>query len=156
FGETQVGQSKALAAVERLRSQNSHVNFRRYPVRLTALNAIDVVREYDVVLDGTDNFPTRYLLNDACVLLTTPLVYGSILTFEGQVSVFNYFRDGSYSPNYRDLFPVPPDPASVPDCSSAGVLGVLPGIIGCLQANEAIKIITGIGDPLSDKLLIID
>ncbi len=156
FGETQVGQSKALAAVERLRSQNSHVDFRSYPVRLTALNAIDVVREYDVVIDGTDNFPTRYLLNDACVLLNKPLIYGSILTFEGQVSVFNYFRDGSYSPNYRDLFPVPPDPASVPDCSSAGVLGVLPGIIGCLQANEAIKIVTGIGDPLSDKLLIID
>ncbi len=156
FNESQVGQLKAEAAASNLRQHNSGIIFQTYPVRLTAGNVEDVIRNYDVVVDGTDNFPTRYLLNDACVLLNKPLIYGSILTYEGQISVFNLFRNGKHSPNYRDLFPVPPDAASVPNCSSAGVLGVLPGIIGCLQANEAIKIVTGLGDPLSNRLLIID
>lgn len=156
FSEGQVGQLKAIAAASNLQEHNQGVKFETYPVRLTTGNVENVIRDYDVVVDGTDNFPTRYLLNDACVLLNKPLIYGSILEYEGQISVFNLSRNGNYSPNYRDLFPVPPDPASVPDCSSAGVLGVLPGIIGCLQANEAIKIITGLGDPLCNRLLIID
>ena len=156
FNENQVGEYKVVAAAERLKKQNSGILFKTYPIRLTALNVMDVIGEYDVVIDGTDNFPSRYLLNDACVLLNKPLVYGSILSYEGQISVFNLLRNGACSPNYRDLFPVPPDPDAVPDCSSAGVLGVLPGIVGCLQANEAIKIITGIGEPLCNRLLIID
>jgi sulfur-carrier protein adenylyltransferase/sulfurtransferase len=156
FREDQVGQLKAVAAAENLQAQNSGITFETFPFRLTAVNAGEVITPYDIVIDGTDNFPTRYLLNDACVLLNKPLIYGSILAFEGQLSVFNLFRNGSYSANYRDLFAIPPNPASIPDCSNAGVLGVLPGIIGCLQANEAIKIITGLGDPLSNRLLIID
>ena len=156
FGEGQVGRLKAIAAAESLRDRNSGINLQTYPVRLTAMNVMDVIRDYDIVVDGTDNFPTRYLLNDACVILNKPLVYGSILTYEEQVSVFNLYYNGSFSPNYRDLFPLPPDPAAVPDCSSAGVLGVLPGIVGCLQANEVIKIITGLGEPLCSRLLIID
>lgn len=157
FTTDNIGQNKAEAAASRLRQLNPLITFRTYPVRLTASGALDLIKEYDVVLDGTDNFPTRYLLNDACVLLGKPLVYASILRFEGQVAVFNLRKpDGTFSANYRDLFPVPPSPESVPNCEQAGVLGVLPGMIGCMQANEVIKILTGIGEPLADKLLLFD
>jgi sulfur-carrier protein adenylyltransferase/sulfurtransferase len=156
FNESDCGSNKALAAARHLASKNRYSSFTPYPVRISSSNALDIIRGYDVIVDGTDNFPTRYLLNDACVLLDKPLIYGSILTYEGQVSVFNLRDNGLHTANYRDLFPTPPDPDSVPNCEQAGVLGVLPGLIGCLQANEAIKIITGIGEPLTNKLLILD
>jgi adenylyltransferase/sulfurtransferase len=151
-----VGKNKAERATTRLRERNPLVEYRAITEKITAQNALSIVGEYDVVLDGTDNFSTRYLINDTCVLLDRPLVYGSILRFEGQIAVFNLRNGASFSSNYRDLFPVPPDPASVPNCEQAGVLGVLPGIIGSLQANEVIKIVTGIGEVLSDKLLLLD
>ena len=157
FNTSDDGKNKAKVAALRLKQLNPLVEINCYTDRITSANALDVIRPYDVVLDGTDNFATRYLLNDACVLLDKPLIYGSILRFEGQLAVFNLKRkDGSFSANYRDLFPVPPDPDTVPDCESAGVLGVLPGIIGSMQANEAIKIVTGTGEPLADKLVLID
>jgi len=152
-----IGQRKALVAVERLKKLNPQVSFQGYPIKITSENAMAVLEGYDLVVDGTDNFATRYLLNDACVLLNKVLIYGSILKFEGQVAVFNHLRkDGTRSANYRDLFPEPPSPESVPNCEQAGVIGVLPGIIGAMQANEVIKIVAGIGDPLADKLLIFD
>jgi len=157
FSMDDLGKNKADAAVARLERLNPSITTNSYAIRISSANAMDLIREYDVVIDGTDNFPTRYLLNDACVLLQKPLVYGSILQFEGQISVFNTKRNnGGFSTNYRDLFPIPPDPSSVPNCEEAGVLGILPGIIGTLQATEAIKLITGLGDPLRDKLLILD
>jgi adenylyltransferase/sulfurtransferase len=152
-----VGKNKADAASARLKLLNTFVHFVTYSDRLIADNALTIIKDYDIVIDGTDNFPTRYLLNDACVLLNKPLIYGSILKFEGQVSVFNLKLDsGKYSANYRDLFPEPPDAESVPNCSAAGVLGVLPGMIGSIQAAEAIKVITDVGEPLAGKLLILD
>lgn len=152
-----VGQSKAHSAVLRLKQSNPHVTFREFNERLTSQNAINYIKDFDVVVDGTDNFATRYLLNDACILLDKPLVYGSILRFEGHVSVFNFkMKNGERSTNYRDLFPLPPDPDSVPNCEEAGVLGVLPGMIGTIQANEVIKIINGVHEPLINTLLILD
>lgn len=157
FTTDDVGSNKAEAATARLQKLNPLIVIRAHTTRMTSANALDIIKDYDVVVDGTDNFPTRYLLNDACVLLDKPLVYGSILRFEGHVSVFNVKqKQGGRSTNYRDLFPEPPSPSSVPDCSEAGVLGILPGMIGTMQANEVIKIITGIGDILADKLLILD
>jgi adenylyltransferase/sulfurtransferase len=123
-----------------------------YETRLTSENALDIIRPYDIVVDGTDNFPTRYLVNDACVLLNKPNVYGSIFRFEGQATVFNY--EGG--PNYRDLYPEPPPPGMVPSCAEGGVLGVLCGIIGTLQATETVKIIIGQGNTLSGRLLLYD
>ena len=152
FGVSSLGKNKAIAAKERLEDLNPLIEIQVYPERLTTENAIELFSEYDLVVDGTDNFATRYLVNDACVLTDTPLVYGSIYRFEGQVSVFNY-KDG---PTYRCLFPDPPKPGSVPNCAQVGVLGVLPGLIGTHQANEALKIILGIGDILSGKLLMLD
>lgn len=152
-----LGLNKAEAAVKRLALLNSSVNFRAFVDRLTAENAMAIIEGYDLVIDGTDNFPTRYLINDACVLLNRPFIYGSILEFEGQAAVFNLRRPGGeFTVNYRDLFPEPPSPDTVPNCEQAGVIGVLPGLIGCIQANEAIKIITGLGEPLTDRLLILD
>jgi sulfur-carrier protein adenylyltransferase/sulfurtransferase len=157
YSENQVGKSKAQETVERLKSLNSEIRYESIPSKLTSTNALQIISGYDVVVDATDNFPTRYLLNDACVLLKKPLVHGSILQFEGQLSVFNFeYESGKRSSNYRDLFPVPPLPGSVPDCAQAGVLGVLPGIIGSMQALEVIKIITRVAQPLADKLLIWD
>jgi adenylyltransferase/sulfurtransferase len=152
-----VGKNKADAAAVRLKALNPVIEIEGHNVKVTSANTLDLLKDYDVVLDGSDNFPTRYLINDACVLLRKPLVYGSVLKFEGQVSVFNFQKpDKTFSANYRDLFPQPPSPESVPNCEQAGVLGVLPGTIGSLMANEVIKIITGIGKPLADKLLIFD
>ena len=125
--------------------------------RLTAENALGILRDYDVVADGTDNFPTRYLVNDACVLLGKINVYASVFQFEGQVAVFNHpDAGGERGPNYRDLYPAPPPPGLVPDCAEGGVLGVLPGIIGSMQASEVIKVITGVGEPLSGRLFLFD
>lgn len=152
-----VGRSKAHAARERLLALNPHIQVEVHETRLTSANALDIMARYDVVADGTDNFATRYLVNDACVMLGKPNVYASIFRFEGQVSVFNY-RDaeGKTGPNYRDLYPTPPPPGLVPNCAEAGVLGVLPGIIGSMQALEVIKIVTGIGEVLSGRFLVFD
>jgi sulfur-carrier protein adenylyltransferase/sulfurtransferase len=157
FSMDDLGKNKAEAAAVKLSKLNPLVEIDTYPTRISSSNALTLLGKYDVIIDGTDNFPTRYLLNDACVLLGKPLIYGSILRFEGQVAVFNLRNGlGGYTTNYRDLFPDPPDPDSVQNCEEAGVIGVLPGMIGTMQANEAIKIITGIGEPLSDKLLLLD
>ena len=152
FTTNDVGKNKATAAAERLTAMNPHIKMNVYPEKLTTQNALDIFSEYDIVVDGTDNFSTRYLVNDACVISGKPLVYGAIFKFEGQVSVFNY-EDG---PSYRCLFPDPPEAGTVPSCSEIGVIGVLPGLIGTQQANEAIKIILGIGNVLSGKLVIYD
>ena len=126
-------------------------------MQLTSKNALEIIKNYDAVADGTDNFPTRYLVNDACVLLGKPNIYASVFQFEGQVSVFNFTnRNGELGPNYRDLYPTPPPPGLVPNCAEGGVLGVLPGIIGSLQACETIKVSTGVGEPLSGRLFTFD
>lgn len=152
-----IGKLKTEAAILKLSKQNPFVKFNSYPVRLDNQNAIELFSKYDLIIDGTDNFATRYLVNDACVILNKPLIYGSIYKFEGQVSVLNYTdSSGQSGPTYRCLFPSPPLSGSIPNCSEIGVLGVLPGIIGTLQATEAIKIISGIGEPLSGKLLLFD
>ncbi|TRX59503.1 molybdopterin-synthase adenylyltransferase MoeB [Fulvivirga sp. M361] len=157
FSVNDIGRPKVEAAVERLKGLNPHITFNTYNVQLTSENALDIIKDYDLVADGTDNFPTRYLVNDACVILDKPNVYASIFRFDGQVSVFNYVNEkGERGPNYRDLFPAPPPPGLVPSCAEGGVIGVLPGIIGSLQANEVIKVITGIGDPLSGRLFLFD
>lgn len=149
-GTSWVGKPKIQSAKTRILEINPYCQVDLYETRLTSENALDIVKPYDIVVDGTDNFPTRYLVNDACVILGKPNVYGSILRFEGQASVFNY-EDG---PNYRDLFPEPPPPGMVPSCAEGGVLGILPGIIGLIQATEAVKIILGKGTTLSGRLLL--
>jgi adenylyltransferase/sulfurtransferase len=152
YGISDVGRPKLEAAVERLRDVNPHVELVPHPVRLTSENALDLFAPYDIIVDGSDNFPTRYLVNDACVLLGKPYVYGSIFRFEGQVSVFG----APGGPCYRCLFREPPPPGLVPSCAEGGVLGVLPGIIGTLQALETIKLILGRGDTLVGRLLLFD
>ncbi|MBL4643268.1 MAG: HesA/MoeB/ThiF family protein [Flavobacteriaceae bacterium] len=147
-----VGTSKVLAAVAHLSRLNPFVNFLTYQEKLTSKNAVELFEQFDIIVDGSDNFPTRYLCNDAAVLAKKPLVFGAIYKFEGQVSVFNY-RDG---PTYRCLYPNAPKPNEVLNCSEIGVLGVLPGIIGCLQANEVLKIICELGEVLRGKLLTFD
>jgi adenylyltransferase/sulfurtransferase len=157
FTVADVGRPKVEAAAERLRAQNPFVEFHVHNLRLTADNALDLIAQYDLVADGTDNFATRYLVNDACVLLGKTNVYASIFRFEGQAAVFNHLLpDGSRSPNYRDLFPEPPPPGLVPSCAEGGVIGVLPGILGSIQANEVIKVISGVGDPLAGRLFLFD
>ncbi|MBW4510831.1 MAG: molybdopterin-synthase adenylyltransferase MoeB [Scytonematopsis contorta HA4267-MV1] len=149
-GSSWVGKPKIESAKNRIHEINPHCQVDLYETRLSAENALDIMRPYDVIVDGTDNFPTRYLTNDACVLLGKPNVYGSIFRFEGQATVFNY-QDG---PNYRDLYPEPPPPGMVPSCAEGGVLGVLCGIIGSIQATETIKIILGSKTTLSGRLLL--
>ncbi|MEP7259512.1 MAG: molybdopterin-synthase adenylyltransferase MoeB, partial [Flavitalea sp.] len=157
FGVESVGKPKVEAAKQRLLSLNPNININIYNTHLNSSNALDIIRDYDVVADGTDNFPTRYLVNDACLLLDKPNVYASIFQFDGQVSVFNYVdRNGFRGPNYRDLYPTPPPPGLVPSCAEGGVLGVLPGIIGSLQASEVIKVITGVGETLSGRFFTFD
>jgi sulfur-carrier protein adenylyltransferase/sulfurtransferase len=151
-GTADLGRPKLDSAADRIADVNPHVRVERHPVRLTSANAREIVRGYDVVLDGSDNFPTRYLVNDACVLEGKPCVYGAILRWEGQASVFGA-PDG---PCYRCLFAEPPPPGMVPSCAEAGVLGVLPGIIGCVQALEAVKLVLGVGEPLVGRLLLFD
>ena len=157
FVSGDVGSPKSAKAKERLADLNPHVKIETHQCVLNADNAIEILSRYDVIIDGSDNLPTRYLVNDACVLLQKTLIYGAIFQFEGQVSVFNQLlEDGSRGPNYRDLFPEPPPPEMVPSCSVGGVLGVLPGIIGSMQANETIKVLAGIGKTLSGRLMIFD
>lgn len=157
FTTADVGRPKVEAAKDRLEAQNPHIEIVTFNVMLTSENALDIIKDYDVVADGTDNFPTRYLVNDACVLLGKTNVYASIFRFEGQASVFNYKNeDGTYGPNYRDLFPAPPPPGLVPSCAEGGVIGVLPGILGSIQANEVIKVVSGVGDPLVGRLFLFD
>ncbi len=151
-GSSWVGKPKIESAKARILEINPHCQVDLYETALTSENALEIIAGYDIVCDGTDNFPTRYLVNDACVLLDKPNVYGSIFRFEGQATVFN-FQGG---PNYRDLFPEPPPPGMVPSCAEGGVVGVLPGIIGMIQATEAVKLITGIGTSLSGRLLLFD
>ena len=152
YTATDVGRPKLAVAAARLRAMNPHVNIVEHATRFSAENAASLVTAYDLVVDGTDNFATRYLVNDACVLNRRPNVYGSIFRFEGQVSVFA--TEGG--PCYRCLHPDPPPPGLIPNCAEAGVLGVLPGIIGTIQANEAIKLVLGIGEPLIGRFLIFD
>ncbi|MCB0397859.1 MAG: molybdopterin-synthase adenylyltransferase MoeB [Flavobacteriales bacterium] len=159
FDVKDVGRPKVEAARDRILGINPHITVHTYNTQFHSSNALDIIRDkdYDIVADGTDNFPTRYLVNDACVIAGKVNVYGSIFRFDGQVAVFNYTdKDGVIGPNYRDLFPTPPPPGLVPSCAEGGVLGVLPGIIGSLQANEVIKVITGLGDVLSGKLYLFD
>jgi sulfur-carrier protein adenylyltransferase/sulfurtransferase len=156
FKTSDVGKNKAEAACQRLKELNPLVNFISISEKITANNIGTILKDFSMVIDGSDNFPTRYLVNDACILSGKPLVYGSVLAFEGQVSVFNVNTGTGYGCNYRDLFPIPPAAEQVPNCEQAGVLGVLPGLIGTLQATEAIKLITGIGEVLQDKLLLVD
>ncbi|MDH6098335.1 molybdopterin-synthase adenylyltransferase MoeB [Anabaenopsis sp. FSS-46] len=149
-GTSWVGKPKIESAKNRIHEINPYCQVDLYETRLSSENAIDIMQPYDIVVDGTDNFPTRYLVNDACVLLNKPNVYGSIFRFEGQATVFNY--EGG--PNYRDLYPEPPPPGMVPSCAEGGVLGILPGMIGIIQATETVKIITGQGNTLSGRLLL--
>ena len=152
YSSLSVNYAKVDETENRLKDLNPFVKINKYPTRLTSKNALEIIKDYDIVIDGTDNFPTRYLVNDACVMLNKPFVYGAIHRFEGQVAVFNY----QGSATYRDLFPSPPPPEQAPNCAEAGVLGVLPGIIGSMQALEAIKVIAEIGEPLAGKLLVLD
>ena len=149
-GTSWVGKPKVESAKNRILEINPFCQVDLYETPLSSANAIDIIKPYDIVIDGTDNFPTRYLTNDACVLLDKPNIYGSIFRFEGQATVFNY----QGGPNYRDLYPEPPPPGMVPSCAEGGVLGVLPGIIGTIQATEAIKIILGAENTLSGRLLL--
>jgi molybdopterin/thiamine biosynthesis adenylyltransferase/rhodanese-related sulfurtransferase len=151
-GTKDIGRKKLDSAGDTILDINPNVNVVKYEVALSSENALDIMKGYDVVVDGTDNFPTRYLVNDACVLLGIPNAYGSIFRFEGQASVFGS-KDG---PCYRCLYPEPPPPGLVPSCAEGGVLGVLPGIIGMIQATEAVKIILGIGEPLIGRFVIYD
>lgn len=154
--ESRIGMDKVASAANSLSALNPRVKIEPVKARVTAENVEALIADVDVVIDGADNFPTRYLLSDACVQLGKPLVYGAVHRFEGQVSVFDAGRQRGHAPCYRCLFPEPPSAAEAPNCSEAGVLGVLPGIIGLLQANEAIKLLLGIGEPLTGRLLQFD
>jgi len=151
-GTDDVGRSKLDSAAESIAAINPNIDIRRFETRLTSANALEIIRDYDLVVDGTDNFATRYLVNDACVLLGKPNVYGSIFRFEGQASVFATTN----GPCYRCLYPEPPPPGVVPSCAEGGVLGILPGLVGVIQATEAIKLILGTGDSLIGRLLMVD
>jgi adenylyltransferase/sulfurtransferase len=151
-GTADVGRKKLDSAAESVTSINPNVSVEKFETRLTSANALDIIREFDIVADGTDNFPTRYLVNDACVLAGKPNVYGSIFRFEGQASVFA-LKDG---PCYRCLYPEPPPPGAVPSCAEGGVLGILPGLVGLIQATETIKLILGLGQSLAGRLLMVD
>src|SRR5271168_3474474 len=152
FGTTDVGRPKIAAAADHLRNLNPEIQIDTFETHLTSENALDILKDYDIVVDGTDNFPTRYLVNDACILLGKPNVYGSIFRFEGQATVFGM----PGGPCYRCLYPEPPPPGLVPSCAEGGVLGVLPGIVGSIQAMETIKLILGRGESLVGRLLLFD
>jgi adenylyltransferase/sulfurtransferase len=159
FGTSNVGEDKVKAAAKRLKDLNPDIKVIEHKTVVNSSNVLDIVKNYDIVIDGTDNFPTRYCVNDACVILKKPNVYGSIFRFEGMITVFaphlaNPDRPAEHGPCYRCLYPEPPDPGSVPSCAEGGVIGVLPGIIGTLQANEVIKLILGIGRPAIGRLTV--
>jgi molybdopterin/thiamine biosynthesis adenylyltransferase/rhodanese-related sulfurtransferase len=157
FTTDDTGTNKAQAAAQHLNKLNPFVSVIPIKEKLSSDNALTIISNFDVVLDGSDNFPTRYLVNDACILLEKPFVYGSILQYEGQLAVFNVaLGENKRSTNYRDLFPEPPLPHEVPNCEQAGVLGVLPGMLGSMMTNEAIKLITRIAEPLLNRLIIVD
>jgi adenylyltransferase/sulfurtransferase len=151
-GTSDIGRKKLDSAADRMHDINPNVGIEKFDAQLSSENALEILKDYDVIVDGTDNFPTRYLVNDACVLLKKPNVYGSIFRFEGQATVFAY-EDG---PCYRCLYPEPPPPGLVPSCAEGGVLGILPGLIGVIQATETVKIILGIGETLKNRLLLYD
>src|SRR4051812_6657634 len=157
FGVSTLGVDKVTAAAKRLKDLNPDCKVIEHKTIINSSNVLEILKDYDVIIDGTDNFPTRYCVNDACVILKKPNVYGSIFRFEGMVTIFashlaNPLRPGERGPCYRCMYPEPPDPGSVPSCAEGGVIGVLPGIIGTLQANETIKLILGIGTPSIGKL----
>lgn len=152
FTSDEIGLYKSEVALTKLQRLNANINFRSIVSQINSQNALELLSPYDLIIDCTDNFPTRYLLNDASVLLNKPLIYGSIFRYEGQVAVFNYLGGVTY----RDLYPQPPTPGTVPTCEEGGVLGTLAGIIGCMQANEALKVLAGFAPPLSGKLLLFD
>jgi adenylyltransferase/sulfurtransferase len=152
FSTNDVGRPKLRAASDRLQGLNPNIRVVRHETMLNSSNALEIFKDYDIIVDGADNFPTRYLVNDACVLLGKPNVYGSIFRFDGQISIFAT-KNG---PCYRCLYPEPPPPGLVPSCAEGGVLGVLPGVVGTIQATEAIKLILGAGDPLIGRLLLFD
>jgi molybdopterin/thiamine biosynthesis adenylyltransferase/rhodanese-related sulfurtransferase len=157
YGVDDVGKYKAEVAAQRIRSINPNVEVDVFLSRFEASNALEIMEPYSIIADGTDNFPTRYLVNDACVIQGKINVHGSIFRFDGQVSVFNYLNDdGTRGPNYRDLYPEPPPPGTVPNCAEGGVLGILPGMIGCIQASEVIKIAAQLGEVLTGKLFVMD
>ncbi len=161
FGVSNIGEDKVKAAAKRLKDVNPDCNVIEHKVIVNSSNVLALIKDYDVIIDGTDNFPTRYCVGDACVLLKKPNVYGSIFRFEGMVTVFaphlpNPLRAGEHGPCYRCMYPEPPDPGSVPSCAEGGVIGVLPGIIGTMQANEVIKLILGFGTPAIGKLTTFD
>jgi adenylyltransferase/sulfurtransferase len=149
-----IGQSKAITAAKKVKALNPEIKIVTYNIQITNKNALEILENYDLIIDGSDNFATRYLINDACLLLDKPLIYGAVLRFEGQIGVFNLVDNNTnLKTNYRDLFPKPPDLDSTISCNDVGVLGVIPGIIGTLQATEALKIIAGIGKPLTNKII---
>lgn len=152
FGHDDMGKNKAVTAAEKLKRQNPHVHLRAVTERFSVYNALKLIRQHDVIVDGSDNFATRYLVNDACVMGKKPFISGAIHQYSGQLSVFNH----NGGPTYRCLFPDPPRPEDSPSCEQAGVLGILPGIIGTMMANEAVKLVTGLGDLLSGKFLTYD
>ncbi len=154
YGDDDIGKSKVKVAVQKLKALNPNTVINPINIKLDNSNAISIISDYDLVLDCSDNFPTRYLVNDACFLLNKPLVYGSVYKFEGQVGVFNYRKlNDKRAANYRDLFPVPPNQFEIPNCDEIGVIGVVPGIIGTMMANETIKVITCIGKVLANKII---
>ncbi len=152
FTESEIGLLKVNQAAAKMRLLNSDVSIETYPIHIDQSNALSIIAKYDLVIDATDNFSAKYLINDACFILNKPYVFGAVSRYEGQVSVFNLTTTKGKKINYRDLFPEAPKPGEVPNCAEAGVIGVLPGIIGAIQAAEAIKIITGIGNPLNGRL----
>src|SRR4051812_25278347 len=161
FGVSTLGVDKVTAAGKRLKDLNPDCKVIEPKTIINSSNVLEILKDYDVIIDGTDNFPTRYCVNDACVILKKPNVYGSIFRFEGMVTIFashlaNPLRPGERGPCYRCMYPEPPDPGSVPSCAEGGVIGVLPGIIGTMQANEVIKLILGIGKPAIGKLTTFD
>jgi adenylyltransferase/sulfurtransferase len=154
FTVDDIGKSKAITAVKRLEALNPEIKIQAFNFQITNKNALEILENYDIIIDGSDNFTTRYLINDACVILDKPLVYGAVLRFEGQIGVFNLEDAATHiKTNYRDLFPESPNSASAISCNEVGVLGVIPGIIGTMQATEALKIITGVGKPLANKII---
>jgi sulfur-carrier protein adenylyltransferase/sulfurtransferase len=154
FGQEDIGKSKVEVAFEKLLKQNNEINIMTYPTKINQTNAFEIISQYDIIADCSDNFTTRYIVNDACVLLEKPLVFAAVSAYEGQLAVFNFkMQDSQFSGNYRDIYPTMPKDGEIQNCAEAGILGVLPGILGTMQASEVIKIITGIGQPLVNKML---
>jgi len=153
YGSADIGLLKVEVAANRLQQLNPEVNFRLHPVSVDKKNVLEIIKDYDVIFDGTDNFESRYLINDACALQKKPLVFAAVSGFEGQLAVFNVEDENGVKTNYRDLFPVSPKPGEIPNCAENGILGVIPGIIGTMAAGEIIKLVAGIGKPLINKLL---